>query len=162
MQAQKNYLLACTRPLFSCYSMKTQKFPLWTLRSRPISVRSLLLSCLTHVPILWLDDAELRRVLQSLACAKKKVLKKLPAGRDIHDADIFKFNADFDDPRPKVHINSIQVKVSVRPSFLIFPLTRSYIVMDCVFYMLILTFLSHSPKNRSAQTNRSRTIGNSL
>lgn len=59
------------------------------------------------------DDAELRRVLQSLACAKKKVLKKLPAGKDVNDADVFKFNADFSDPRPKVHINSIQVKVSV-------------------------------------------------
>ena len=60
-----------------------------------------------------LEDAELRRVLQSLACAKKKVLKKLPASKDINDSDVFKFNADFDDPRPKVHINSIQVKVSV-------------------------------------------------
>jgi cullin-4 len=60
----------------------------------------------------------LRRVLQSLACAKKKVLKKLPAGKDVHDDDVFKFNAEFDDPRPKVHINSIQVKVSVLASFL--------------------------------------------
>ena len=77
---------------------------------------------LTHLLISWLDDAELRRVLQSLACAKKKVLKKLPAGKDIHDADIFKFNADFDDPRAKVHINSIQVKVSVLPFLFIFPL----------------------------------------
>ena len=81
----------------------------------------LFLYCLTQLPISWLDDEELRRVLQSLACAKKKVLKKLPAGRDIHDADMFKFNADFDDPRPKVHINSIQAKVSVLASFLIFP-----------------------------------------
>ena len=81
----------------------------------------LLYFCLTHLPVSWLDDEELRRVLQSLACAKKKVLKKLPAGRDVHDADIFKFNADFDDPRPKVHINSIQAKVSVFASLLIFP-----------------------------------------
>lgn len=68
----------------------------------------------TYTLISWSDDAELRRVLQSLACAKKKVLKKVPAGKDVNDADVFKFNADFDDPRPKVHINSIQVKVSVR------------------------------------------------
>ena len=85
-------------------------------------VRSPFLFWLTHLLISWLDDAELRRVLQSLACAKKKVLKKLPAGKDIHDADIFKFNADFDDPRAKVHINSIQVKVSVLPFLFIFPL----------------------------------------
>lgn len=52
-------------------------------------------------------------MLQSLACAKKKVLKKIPPGRDINENDVFIFNADFDDPRSKVHINSIQAKVSV-------------------------------------------------
>jgi len=77
-------------------------------------ISTLFAFCLTtHLPNSWPDDAELRRVLQSLACAKKKVLKKLPAGKDINDTDVFKFNADFDDPRPKVHINSIQAKVSV-------------------------------------------------
>ncbi len=60
------------------------------------------------------EDAELRRVLQSLACGKKKVLKKVPAGKDVNDDDVFRFNADFDDPHSKIHINSIQVKVSVR------------------------------------------------
>ena len=141
--------------------MKPRKFRLWISRSRLTSVRSLfiLLNSLTNFS--WLDDAELRRVLQSLACAKKKVLKKLPPGRDVHDADIFKFNADFDDPRPKVHINSIQVKVSVHP-FLIFPCFKSYIVMDCIIYMLIPTLLFDSPKNRNGRTNRSRTIGSSL
>lgn len=59
------------------------------------------------------DDEELRRTLQSLACGKKKVLKKVPPGRDINGSDIFKFNADFEDPHAKVHINSIQAKVSV-------------------------------------------------
>jgi cullin-4 len=42
------------------------------------------------------------------------VLKKIPAGRDVDDGDTFRFNADFEDPRPKIHINSIQAKVSVR------------------------------------------------
>jgi cullin-4 len=51
--------------------------------------------------------------LQTLACGKKKVLKKLPLGKDVNDGDVFKFNADFDDPHAKVHINSIQAKVSV-------------------------------------------------
>ncbi|KAF8168514.1 Cullin family-domain-containing protein [Crassisporium funariophilum] len=63
-----------------------------------------------------IDDAELRRTLQSLACGKKKILKKLPVGRDVDDSDIFKFNPDFDDPRAKVHINSIQAKVSPEES----------------------------------------------
>lgn len=59
------------------------------------------------------DAAELRRTLQSLACGKKKVLKKIPPGKDINDNDVFKFNADFTDQHAKVHINSIQAKVSV-------------------------------------------------
>ncbi|KAI5118667.1 hypothetical protein M0805_001040 [Coniferiporia weirii] len=57
-----------------------------------------------------MDDAELRRTLQSLACANKKVLKKRPAGRDVNDGDVFYFNPDFTDPRARVHINSIQAK----------------------------------------------------
>ncbi|KNZ75711.1 Cullin-4B [Termitomyces sp. J132] len=63
-----------------------------------------------------IDPEELSRVLQSLACAKKKVLKKIPPGRDIDENDVFKFNIDFDDPRAKVHINSIQAKVSLEES----------------------------------------------
>lgn len=42
------------------------------------------------------------------------MLKKTPAGKDVNDDDVFAFNADFEDPRPKVHINSIQAKVTVR------------------------------------------------
>ncbi|KAK7064545.1 CULLIN-2 domain-containing protein [Favolaschia claudopus] len=55
----------------------------------------------------------LRVTLQSLACGKKRVLLKEPAGRDINDNDVFRFNDAFTDPRAKVHINSIQVKISV-------------------------------------------------
>ncbi|TFK48041.1 Cullin-4B [Heliocybe sulcata] len=57
-----------------------------------------------------MEDAQLRRTLQSLACGKKKVLKKKPAGPDVNDGDVFYYNAGFTDPRPRVHINSIQVK----------------------------------------------------
>jgi len=60
-----------------------------------------------------IDDPELRRTLQSLACGKKKVLKKLPPGKDVEDTDRFVFNAGFKDPLSKVHINSIQVKETV-------------------------------------------------
>ncbi|PPQ84539.1 hypothetical protein CVT25_007609 [Psilocybe cyanescens] len=63
-----------------------------------------------------MDEAELKRTLQSLACGKKKVLKKVPAGRDVDDTDVFHFNAEFRDPHPKVHINSIQAKVSPEES----------------------------------------------
>ncbi|KZT24381.1 Cullin-4B [Neolentinus lepideus HHB14362 ss-1] len=57
-----------------------------------------------------MENAQLRRTLQSLACGKKRVLKKRPAGPDVDDKDVFYYNADFTDPRPRVHINSIQVK----------------------------------------------------
>ncbi|PFH45577.1 hypothetical protein AMATHDRAFT_82846 [Amanita thiersii Skay4041] len=63
-----------------------------------------------------IDDAELRRTLQSLACGKKKVLRKIPVGRDVEDGDAFRFNKDFEDPRAKVHINSIQAKVTPEES----------------------------------------------
>ncbi|KAH9836648.1 Cullin-domain-containing protein [Rhodofomes roseus] len=57
-----------------------------------------------------MDDAELRRTLQSLALGKKRVLRKAPMGKEVDDDDVFHFNADFTDPRYQVHINSIQVK----------------------------------------------------
>ena len=60
------------------------------------------------------DDAELKRTLQSLACGKKRVLKKYPAGKEVENGDVFSFNVDFEDPHPKIHINSIQTKVLVR------------------------------------------------
>lgn len=61
-----------------------------------------------------IDDAELRRTLQSLALGKKRVLRKVPMGKEVNDDDVFHFNADFTDPRYQVHINSIQVKETVR------------------------------------------------
>ncbi|KAF9555850.1 Cullin-4B [Agrocybe pediades] len=61
-------------------------------------------------------EADLKRTLQSLACGKKKVLKKIPAGKDVDDTDVFKYNAEFTDPHRVVHINSIQAKVSPEES----------------------------------------------
>ncbi|KAH9983287.1 Cullin-4B [Russula compacta] len=57
-----------------------------------------------------IEDGVLRSTLQSLACGKKRVLKKRPAGKDINDEDVFIFNDAFEDPHARVHINSIQVK----------------------------------------------------
>ncbi|KAI0327296.1 Cullin-4B [Cubamyces sp. BRFM 1775] len=57
-----------------------------------------------------LDDGELQRTLQSLACGKKRVLRKQPLGKDVNPTDVFHFNAEFTDPRYQVHINSIQSK----------------------------------------------------
>jgi len=54
-----------------------------------------------------LNDPELKRILQSLACGKKKVLRKLPPGKEVADTDVFQVNSDFTDPRHKVFIPNI-------------------------------------------------------
>jgi Cullin family len=75
----------------------------------------------THAVFCWsIDDADLRRTLQSLACANKKVLKKIPAGRDVNDDDKFYYNADFTHPLYQVRIDSIQAKETVRFTFHLF------------------------------------------
>ena len=60
------------------------------------------------------DKEELIRTMQSLACGKKKVMKKRPAGKDVNDTDVFYFNAEFTDPKHIVHISSVQAKETVR------------------------------------------------
>jgi hypothetical protein len=55
-------------------------------------------------------DRELKRTLQSLACAKYRVLLKKPKGKDVNDSDVFSFNAGFQDPKMRIKINQIQLK----------------------------------------------------
>jgi hypothetical protein len=57
-----------------------------------------------------LSDAELQRTLQSLACAKYRVLTKSPKGREVNPTDTFAFNANFQDPKLRIKINQIQLK----------------------------------------------------
>ncbi|KAF8845530.1 Cullin-domain-containing protein [Paxillus ammoniavirescens] len=78
-----------------------------------------------------MDAAELKRTLQSLACANKKVLKKRPVGKEVNEDDVFYFNADFADPRAKVHINSIQAKETPEES----KRTQSHIDSDRKHYL---------------------------
>ncbi|GAA6027978.1 hypothetical protein JCM8097_001811 [Rhodosporidiobolus ruineniae] len=54
---------------------------------------------------------ELKRTLQTLACAKYKVLTKHPKGRDIDDTDAFSFNSAFTCPLAKIKIATIAAKV---------------------------------------------------
>ncbi|KAI0749766.1 Cullin-domain-containing protein [Daedaleopsis nitida] len=56
-------------------------------------------------------DVELKRNLQSLACAKYKILKKHPPGRDVNPTDSFSFNVDFSAPLQKIKISTIASKV---------------------------------------------------
>ncbi|KAJ7773239.1 Cullin-domain-containing protein [Mycena metata] len=58
-----------------------------------------------------ITDVELQRHLQSLACAKFKILKKHPAGREVDPTDSFSFNADFSSSLQKIKISTISSKV---------------------------------------------------
>ena len=57
-----------------------------------------------------LVDAELERTLQSLACAKFRVLTKHPKGREVNHDDTFTINFAFTDPKYRIKINQIQLK----------------------------------------------------
>jgi cullin-4 len=57
-----------------------------------------------------LQDADLDRTLQSLACGKARVLTKHPKGKDVKPTDTFTYNKSFTDPKVRVKINQIQLK----------------------------------------------------
>ncbi|GIL70584.1 hypothetical protein Vretimale_3704 [Volvox reticuliferus] len=57
-----------------------------------------------------LEEKELKRTLQSLACGKVRVLIKDPKGRDVAGTDSFSFNASFSEKLFRIKINSIQMK----------------------------------------------------
>jgi cullin 3 len=53
-----------------------------------------------------IPDRELQRNLYSLACAKFKVLRKHPFGRNVNPDDSFSFNEGFSSPLRKIKINT--------------------------------------------------------
>jgi len=57
-----------------------------------------------------IEDGELRRTLQSLACGKARVLSKVPKGKDVNDGDKFLYNKDFTNALFKIKINQVQMK----------------------------------------------------
>ncbi|KAI9758700.1 MAG: hypothetical protein M4579_002875 [Chaenotheca gracillima] len=57
-----------------------------------------------------LSHVELKRTLQSLACAKYRVLTKTPKGRDVNETDSFAVNLGFSDIKYRIKINQIQLK----------------------------------------------------
>ncbi|KAI9827754.1 MAG: hypothetical protein M1832_004243 [Thelocarpon impressellum] len=57
-----------------------------------------------------LSDVELRRTLQSLACAKYRVLIKEPRGREVEASDTFQVNLGFSDAKYRIKVNQIQLK----------------------------------------------------
>ncbi|CAM6082064.1 unnamed protein product [Calypogeia fissa] len=60
-----------------------------------------------------IEDKELRRTLQSLACGKVRVLVKQPKGREVEDEDSFIFNEEFVAPLFRIKVNAIQLKETV-------------------------------------------------
>ncbi|KAJ1965576.1 hypothetical protein GGI12_000674 [Dipsacomyces acuminosporus] len=57
-----------------------------------------------------LDDVELQRTLQSLACGKYRILVKEPKGRNVAATDKFTFNTKFSSPQTRIKVNQIQLK----------------------------------------------------
>ncbi|KAF3483428.1 Cullin-4B [Arthroderma uncinatum] len=57
-----------------------------------------------------LSDVELKRTLQSLACARYRVLTKKPKGKEVNEDDVFGYNAKFEDEKMRIKINQIQLK----------------------------------------------------
>ncbi|CAL8356140.1 unnamed protein product [Merluccius merluccius] len=60
-----------------------------------------------------IEDSELRRTLQSLACGKARVLTKVPKSKDVEDGDKFSCNDDFKHKLFRIKINQIQMKETV-------------------------------------------------
>ncbi|KAG8678576.1 Cullin-3, partial [Ceratobasidium sp. 394] len=57
-----------------------------------------------------IPDQELQRHLQSLACAKYKILRKHPASRNVSPTDTFSFNYDFTAPLQRIKIQTVASK----------------------------------------------------
>ncbi|KAI4253296.1 MAG: hypothetical protein L6R42_007639 [Xanthoria sp. 1 TBL-2021] len=57
-----------------------------------------------------LDDIQLKRTLQSLACGQYRVLKKNPKGKEVNTDDSFSVNPNFSHPKYRIKINNIQAQ----------------------------------------------------
>ena len=60
------------------------------------------------------EENELRRAFQSLACGKVRVLIKVPKSRDILDTDTFTFDDQLEHKLFRIKINQVQWKETVR------------------------------------------------
>lgn len=58
-----------------------------------------------------INDSDLRRTLQSLACAKYKILTKEPKGKDVNIDDQFYYNLEFTCPLARIKIQTVASKV---------------------------------------------------
>lgn len=59
-----------------------------------------------------MNEAELKRLLQSLACGKVRVMTKTPMSKDIAETDTFTFNAAFSSKLKRVKIQQLATRES--------------------------------------------------
>ena len=59
----------------------------------------------TAIPV-----GDLKRALQSLACAKFKILRKDPVGREVEDGDTFSFNEDFSAKQLRFKVGTVSAQ----------------------------------------------------
>ncbi|KAH7728259.1 cullin-4A [Aphelenchoides avenae] len=57
-----------------------------------------------------IDEQELKRTMQSLACGKYRVIIKEPRGKDVSIMDKFAFNEDFNDRHYRLRISQVQMR----------------------------------------------------
>lgn len=57
-----------------------------------------------------IEETELKRTLQSLACGKARVITKSPKSKDVQASDVFDFNENFSHKLMRIKINQIQFK----------------------------------------------------
>ena len=69
------------------------------------STRTRQISEATEIPV-----ADLKRALQSLACAKFKILRKEPVGRDVDDTDSFSFNEEFSAKQLRFKVGTVSAQ----------------------------------------------------
>lgn len=66
-----------------------------------------------YVTRVIVEELQLKRTLQSLACGKARVLHKTPKGKEVEPSDIFTFAEDFKHKLYRIKVNKIQMKETV-------------------------------------------------
>lgn len=88
-------------------TLKVSPF-VWWLSGRPLMERLCVQDLQSGTGI---GVVELKRVLQSLACGKFKIISKEPKGREVNDEDHFTFNDSFTTPLARFKLQQIANRV---------------------------------------------------
>lgn len=102
-----------------------------------------------------LEDSELRRTLQSLACGKARVLTKIPKSKDVEDGDKFSCNDDFKHKLFRIKINQIQMKETVKT-------VASRLASPEVLFCHLTFHINFSSGGRASKHHRTRLSGPSV